>query len=306
MFRFAISLLLIPLQAAALTLDLPSNAVQSSEPESGLRDYELPLGAWTETEFPTVLIQGNVTKQIYRIPSNGLTPYQILTPIRDQLLSEGWEILLECETEDCGGYDFRFATEVARAPEMQISLGNFRFLSARREDEAVTLFVSRTAREAFVQLIHVGEESDFGVTLNTPSPQRIALTNEESSLGLSEQLEIFGHVVLNDLNFETGSAQLGQGAFTSLSEIAVYLAENPNRQIAVVGHTDASGSLEGNIALSKRRAGSVVERLVTDHGVNRAQLDAEGMGYLSPITTNLTEEGRTKNRRVEAILLSIE
>ncbi len=306
MFRFAISLLFIPLHAAALTLDLPSNAIQSSEPENGVRGYELPLGAWTETQFPTVLIQGNVTKQIYRIPSNSLTPYQILSPIREQLLSEGWEILLDCETDDCGGYDFRFATEVAGAPQMQISLGNFRFLSAKHEDEAVSLFVSRTAREAFVQLIHVGEESDFGVTLNTPAPQRIALAPEESSLDLSDQLDILGHAVLNDLNFETGSAQLGQGAFASLSEIAEYLAKNPNRRIAVVGHTDASGSLEGNIALSKRRAGSVLERLVTDHGVNRAQLDAEGMGYLSPITTNLTEEGRTKNRRVEAILLSIE
>jgi len=71
-----------------------------------------------------------------------------------------------------------------------------------------------------------------------------------------------------------------------------------------VGHTDAEGSLDGNIALSRRRAASVLERLVTAYQVDRRQMEAQGMGYLAPIASNLTEEGREANRRVEVIVTS--
>ena len=113
-----------------------------------------------------------------------------------------------------------------------------------------------------------------------------------------------GHAVLEGLSFETGSAQLAAGDYEVLQTLADLLASKPDLVVALVGHTDSSGSLDGNIALSKRRAGSVLERLVSDYGVPRRQLDAQGMGYLAPIATNLTEEGRTVNRRVEVIITS--
>jgi OOP family OmpA-OmpF porin len=74
--------------------------------------------------------------------------------------------------------------------------------------------------------------------------------------------------------------------------------------VALVGHTDAQGTLDNNIALSKKRATSVLNRLVEKHGVDANQLTAEGMGYLSPIASNLSAEGREANRRVEAVLLN--
>ena len=50
---------------------------------------------------------------------------------------------------------------------------------------------------------------------------------------------------------------------------------------------------------------SIIEgMLIGAYGIPAAQLDAQGVGYLSPIDSNLTEEGRQKNRRVEAILTS--
>jgi OOP family OmpA-OmpF porin len=48
----------------------------------------------------------------------------------------------------------------------------------------------------------------------------------------------------------------------------------------------------------------VVDRLVSLHGVNPAQLTADGVGYLSPLASNLTPEGRSQNRRVEAMITS--
>jgi outer membrane protein OmpA-like peptidoglycan-associated protein len=84
------------------------------------------------------------------------------------------------------------------------------------------------------------------------------------------------------------------------------LRANPNLQVALVGHTDSAGSLEGNIGLSKRRARAVRQRLINAHGVRADQLAAEGMGYLSPVGSNLTEVGRNANRRVEVIVTSTE
>ena len=60
------------------------------------------------------------------------------------------------------------------------------------------------------------------------------------------------------------------------------------------------------VAGADSRAGSVLERLVSAHGVSRRQLDAQGMGYLAPIASNLTPQGREANRRVEVIITSTE
>ena len=111
---------------------------------------------------------------------------------------------------------------------------------------------------------------------------------------------------MSDLRFETGSSALGDGEYESLAALADYLKSDGTKRVALVGHTDAEGSLAANIAVSKRRATSVLERLVTSYGVAAAQLEAEGMGYLAPIASNQTDQGRTVNRRVEAILVSTE
>ena len=74
-------------------------------------------------------------------------------------------------------------------------------------------------------------------------------------------------------------------------------------RIALVGHTDTVGGLEANINVSRARARSVRQRLIESYGIAEERLDAEGMGYLAPVASNLTAEGRDQNRRVEVVLL---
>ena len=69
-----------------------------------------------------------------------------------------------------------------------------------------------------------------------------------------------------------------------------------------MGHTDNVGGIESNMALSKRRADSVVTALAGNYGVNRARLTGNGVSSLAPVKTNSTEEGRAKNRRGEVVL----
>ncbi|RYG91268.1 OmpA family protein [Loktanella sp. IMCC34160] len=291
----------------AITLDLPANAILQLEEGPASTSLDLPIGSWVEGYIPTRRAEGQVVRQVWRIDGSGLTTLQILAPLRDQIAEAGYDLLYNCQTEQCGGFDFRFGVDIAPSPAMQVDLSDFRYLAAQRtgatDPEFVMIVVSRTARAGFVQITQVSSAPDVAVRVETaltrPPPLAAAQLGD---IGL--QLEQAGRVVLSDLSFETGSSTLGPGPFDTLDGLATYLRDHPDRKIALVGHTDASGSLETNVALSRRRAASVLERLVSDYGVDRAQTEAEGMGYLAPIASNLTEEGREANRRVEAILTS--
>jgi OOP family OmpA-OmpF porin len=301
----ALPLLFLPLQAAALTLDMPSNASLTAQDVSAQGSYDMPTGAWALEGTPILTGTGEVRMQAWRIDAPGVTTLQLLKPLQDQLIADGFEVLFACTDDACGGFDFRFETTVLPAPAMHVDLGDYRYVAARKDGgELVSLIASRSASAGFVQVTRVGTAENTPVAAaDAPALRATAATITGD---LARDLERQGSFILGDLAFQTGSAQLGEGTFASLQDLADYLIANPTRTVALVGHTDAVGSLDGNIALSKRRAGSVLERLVTVYDIPRRQLEAEGMGYLSPVASNLTEDGRTANRRVEVIVTSTE
>ena len=110
-------------------------------------------------------------------------------------------------------------------------------------------------------------------------------------------------MVLRGLDFASGEAVLGPGPHADLAALAAFLAQDPETRIALVGHTDNVGALDANIALSQARAEAVRARLIADHGVDGARVEARGVGYLAPVAANDTSEGREINRRVEVVLL---
>ena len=87
----------------------------------------------------------------------------------------------------------------------------------------------------------------------------------------------------------------------ALNEIAVVLKRDAKLNLFVVGHTDMKGTLDYNVALSKRRATAVVRELTTRFGIASERLSPDGVGPLAPVATNETKEGREKNRRVELV-----
>lgn len=297
--------------ALAFELNLPAGARQTVERDVVLGSYDVPLGGVLNGEIPTTSIEGPMNTQAWRLGDSDLTTLQILAPLRDQLSAEGFTILLDCASDACGGFDFRFATEVLPAPGMYVDIRDYRFVSAATGPigalgEVATLLVSRSGAVGFVQIIHAGQESTAIArqpnAVTSPLPQRVPATAGSLSTELMEQ----GHVILPGLNFVTGSSDLSKEEFDSLVSLAAYLSKNPEIKIALVGHTDSQGALSSNIVLSKRRAQSVLDRLVDVYAIPRSQMQAEGMGYLAPVASNLTQDGRDLNRRVEAILLSSE
>ena len=294
--------------ASAQSLQFPSNATLTREDVVALDSYAVPTDIWADGVLPVQVVEGQVTRQAWRIAAPSLTTLQILRPLREQLRNDRFRVVFECQTEACGGFDFRFSIGTFPPPEMRINIGDFRFLAAERQGaegmEYLTLFVSRTAQAGFVEVTYVAPAALETAPIAGAAATPLRALGGLSDAALADQLDTVGHSILADLSFDTGSAQLGDGPFASLQALADYLADHPERSVALVGHTDSAGSLEANIALSKRRAASVLERLVAVYGVPRRQLAAEGMGYLSPVASNLTQEGREANRRVEVIVTS--
>ncbi|WP_298294898.1 OmpA family protein [uncultured Litoreibacter sp.] len=294
---------------AALDLAFSGPATQTFTGTEAFASYKLPIGPFRDGAIATLVAEGPRLQTAWKVESASGTTLGVADNLRQQIEAVGFELLYECETQECGGFDFRFETEVLPEPNMHIDLGDYRYLAAQRLGGAVpeylSLFVSRSATLGYVQMILIGggEEAATEVTTTTQTPT-VRPTVQPVNLGpLIERLETRGSAVLQDLQFETGSSELAEDSYQTLQVLADYLKANPSRTIALVGHTDAEGSLQGNIGLSRKRAQAAANWLVK-LGVPSGQVEADGVGYLAPVASNLTEEGRTQNRRVEAILTS--
>ncbi len=102
----------------------------------------------------------------------------------------------------------------------------------------------------------------------------------------------------NMVNFGFDSSNLTEAAKANLNKLAQVLADNPDTNINVYGHTDSKGADSYNLSLSERRANAVKSYLAMK-GVTNARMIASGVGEADPIATNDTDAGRAQNRRVE-------
>jgi len=301
--------LLLAGPAVALDLTFTGPATQTFAATEEFASYKLPIGPYKDGAIPTLVAEGPRSQMAWQVQSASGTTLGVADNLRQQIEAVGFELLYECETRECGGFDFRFETEVLPEPDMHIDLGDYRYLAAQRLGQAVpeylSLFVSRSASLGYVQMILVGggEALPTEVTTSTRTPTARPSGPAPQLAPLIERMETLGSAVLQDLEFDTGSADLVADEYTTLETLAEYLKANSERRIALVGHTDSEGSLAGNVALSRKRAQAAMDWLIK-LGVPAGQVEADGVGYLAPVASNLTEDGRTKNRRVEAIITS--
>lgn len=324
MIRSACLLLALVAATGAAALDLPANARLAAERVTERDRYDAPMAPFDGRTIPVQPVEGQVIRQAWHVPGVNLTPLQVLAPLRAQLEAAGFVTVLDCVADGCGGFDFRFGTEVLPAPAMFVNLQNFHFLTMRKgpadaPEVVVTLLVSASANAANLQVIEArarGAEGILEVAAPadpappppepTPAPEPEAAPAETPAATLTEDLTAQGFHVLEGLDFETGATMLGPGPFPALAALAAFLAENPELRLALVGHTDTVGGLDDNITISRARARSVRQRLIDTYGVDAGRLDAEGMGYLAPRASNLSADGREANRRVEAVVLPTE
>ncbi|TNE62695.1 MAG: OmpA family protein [Bacteroidetes bacterium] len=107
---------------------------------------------------------------------------------------------------------------------------------------------------------------------------------------------------LKDIYFEFDKYDLMPRSYVELNKLLTILRENPDMRIRIVGHTDNIGSDNYNKYLSRKRAKSVVLFLM-ENGISAGRLQYYGEGESRPVASNLTEEGRFLNRRVEITIV---
>jgi len=115
-------------------------------------------------------------------------------------------------------------------------------------------------------------------------------------------IEKGARVVLNNIFFETGKADLSPKSRLDLDKAIELMEANPSMVIEVGGHTDNVGDENANMKLSHDRAKSVRQYLVNG-GIASERIEAKGYGETTPVADNDTEEGRAANRRTEFIIL---
>ncbi len=125
------------------------------------------------------------------------------------------------------------------------------------------------------------------------SNDRIAIVNTGDRLIL---------LLPDDLTFATDSSALTASMRADLLKVADSLVRYPNSTVQVIGHTDSEGDAAYNQALSERRA-SVVADQIRAGGVPYNRIRTIGRGEEEPVASNLTPEGKERNRRVEIVII---
>jgi len=124
---------------------------------------------------------------------------------------------------------------------------------------------------------------------------------QEIKMNIQEAMKTDGKIALYGIYFDTDKSNIKPESEPELKKLTDYLIANPSVNIYIVGHTDNTGELSHNMTLSKARAKAVSDYLVSK-GIDAKRLTSDGVGPLCPVTTNATDAGKKKNRRVEIVL----
>lgn len=157
---------------------------------------------------------------------------------------------------------------------------------------ATTLKLHKGGKEVWA-LVRAEQDGPYDLLI----VEREAMKQEIVANELLDKLNKDGFVALY-INFDTGKATIKPDSQKIVDEVAAMLKSAPALKIEVGGHTDNVGAAEANQKLSDARAQSVVAAL-GQRGVAAGRLSAKGYGQTAPLADNRSEDGRSKNRRVE-------
>ena len=294
LFSNTLASLVCLMSTYVFALELPYSARLVLSDETDVKNISVEISAWDrEKGISRLDFRGRTTTKVFQIDGTSLTLDQMLQPIITHLNDKQFSIELYCNTNVCGGFNFRKKLTISNPPYMLVNVANYSVVTAVKNRSAISLVASKLGNTIYLQILSIGTTNNDLVLQN----------QEPLKDNYSSKLREDGAIVLDDLIYRSGSADLGPGPFESLSDLANFLKGTPSSSIILVGHSDAIGELRKNIELSRNRAQAVVDRLIKDYGIDQSRISAQGIGFLSPKTNNSTEKSRKKNRRVEAILI---
>ena len=146
--------------------------------------------------------------------------------------------------------------------------------------------------------------ASVGSIIGNKMDQQAKKIEEELPSVAVERVEEEINIVFDETSgvyFETNKYELNESSRETIKKLANILYEYPNSNIRIEGHTDSVGKEESNFVLSKNRAMSVKDYLVSQ-GISEERFTVEYYGEARAVYDNETPEGRAKNRRVEVTI----
>ncbi|MFK8046303.1 MAG: OmpA family protein [Crocinitomicaceae bacterium] len=171
--------------------------------------------------------------------------------------------------------------------------------------EIIETFTTNSASGKFLLSLKSGKNYGIAVkadgylfhseNFDIPPGSAYNLVNKTIEL---KNVKIGNTVTLKNIFFDTGKSNLRPESNAELNRLIKLMKDVPSLKIEISGHTDNTGSVNGNNKLSQARAEAVV-KYITGSGIAGSRLQAKGYGSTIPVASNKTEQGRQDNRRTE-------
>ncbi len=285
---------------------------------SDFEEFMIAKGPITKESFqsqgnsalpPVIKYEGKTTSINYKGNNKKISALAVYRNYEKAFAKHNFKTIFKCKSDDeCGGW---FAKQVYwyGDPKRQ---GRHRYLDApnlhgKRQVYYYWSGTTQVQGKNYVVSLLVAQDtaaySPVKIILDVNSPEK--LNDDKIGINLEsmkDDIQNTGKVVLDGIFFDFDKATLKPASDKTLGIIAGYLKKHKNKNFFVVGHTDNKGAITYNRTLSTERARTVVRHLVEKHGIEISRLQPFGVGPVSPLSSNLHEEGRSKNRRVELVL----
>ncbi len=160
-----------------------------------------------------------------------------------------------------------------------------------------TIVVQKDGKETWIEVRSFNNMYRLNIVERGIMKQEIAANAE----AMGNDINSTGHVSVYGIYFDSGKAEIKPESDTAIQQISLLLKNNGSLNLYLVGHTDNVGTIDANMKLSKDRADAVVNLLITRYGIPATRLKSYGVASLAPVTSNDSEEGKAKNRRVELV-----
>jgi OOP family OmpA-OmpF porin len=256
----------------------------------------------------TLRLEGKYTRIAYNYPQDR-SSLEVMRNYQAALDKAGMKTVFACAKETCGE-DFgdfileqRLGTRFIEGGEASSSPFNY----GRNDNRYLLAAGTRpdgTALTVAVYVVDPVQDKLGGVYLDIVEGKPMEGGKVAANLNAADMakgIATEGKVAIYGVYFDTGKADVKPESAKALAEMASMLKQSPKLKVFVVGHTDNQGVVAQNLALSQRRAESVVQALSVTYKIDAARLSPKGVAAYAPLASNRLDAGRQQNRRVELV-----